>query len=107
MRPKSMNNAPERRWPAPIPGARGPRAVSACRRCAAAAPIARAAPRRWRGRDVGILTIALSLGVARVAPVQSAVALPPGFADYVVTTGLDRPTGLAFLPDGRALVAEQ
>jgi glucose/arabinose dehydrogenase len=34
-------------------------------------------------------------------------ALPDGFADQIVTGGLDYPVGIAFLPDHRLLVAEQ
>lgn len=33
--------------------------------------------------------------------------LPPGFSDEVVVHGLNRPTAVRFLPDGRLLVAEQ
>jgi len=36
-----------------------------------------------------------------------AAATPAGFLDAAVATGLDRPTALAFLPDGRILVTEQ
>lgn len=34
-------------------------------------------------------------------------ALPTGFADQLVVGGLSQPSGIAFLPDGRILVAEQ
>jgi glucose/arabinose dehydrogenase len=37
----------------------------------------------------------------------STTPLPPGFAETVEATGLDAPVALAFLPDGRALIAER
>jgi len=51
---------------------------------------------------LGILTTAvvLSPGLARAA-------VPTDFVDELVVDGLDQPTGLAFLPDGRLLVLEQ
>jgi hypothetical protein len=36
-----------------------------------------------------------------------AVVVPTGFVDDVLLTGLDEPTSLAFLPDGRTLFTEQ
>jgi glucose/arabinose dehydrogenase len=42
-----------------------------------------------------------------VSPSRADVALPPGFGDHVVVSGLDQPTAFAFLPDGRAVVTEQ
>lgn len=37
---------------------------------------------------------------------HAAVQLPTGFQDQVLASGLDWPTGIAFLPDGRLLVCE-
>ena len=34
-------------------------------------------------------------------------ALPPGFADELVTGGIDAPTAIAIAPDGRLFVTEQ
>lgn len=45
--------------------------------------------------------------LALVSPAHATVALPSGFGDHVVVSGLDQPTAFAFLPDGRALVTEQ
>src|SRR5262249_53484159 len=52
---------------------------------------------------VGILLTVL-LSVSRVA---AAPVLPTGFYDEVVAAGLDLPTAMAWLPDGRILVVEQ
>lgn len=50
--------------------------------------------------------VAMAIGL--MAPVgYAAVALPPGFGDQLLATGLDEPTAMAFLPDGRLLVTEQ
>jgi glucose/arabinose dehydrogenase len=52
----------------------------------------------------------LVLGLlALLAPTGSgaAVTLPPGFSDELVVSGLTGPTALAFLPDGRILVAQK
>jgi len=48
---------------------------------------------------------ALSLLV--LVPVSHAITLPADFADQTVATGLDRPTSLAFTPDGRLLIGEE
>lgn len=41
------------------------------------------------------------------APATAAVVVPTAFSNEVIGTGLDQPTSLAFLPDGRFLVTEQ
>ena len=41
------------------------------------------------------------------APVAPGIQLPPGFRAYVHADGLNRPTSLAFDPDGRLYVAQQ
>ncbi len=48
------------------------------------------------------------LGASCGAAVKAAAAsLPPGFQEEVVVSGLDRPTAMAFSPDGRLFIAEQ
>jgi glucose/arabinose dehydrogenase len=47
-----------------------------------------------------VLALLCSATVAEAAP-----NLPPYFADEPVASGIDRPTGLAFTPDGRLLIA--
>jgi glucose/arabinose dehydrogenase len=41
------------------------------------------------------------------SPVSAQLALPDNFVDDLMVDGLDQPVGLAFLPDGRALVVER
>jgi cysteine-rich repeat protein len=48
----------------------------------------------------------LSAALGATAPAARA-ALPTGFTDEVVTSGLSQPASFAFLPDGRILVVEQ
>ena len=48
----------------------------------------------------------LSAIVSLLAPVLSAITLPPGFTDELVTSVLS-PTALAFTPDGRMLITSQ
>jgi glucose/arabinose dehydrogenase len=50
--------------------------------------------------------IVLSLALSLTATAAHAV-VPTGFVDEPVVAGLDRPSGIAFLPDGRLLVVEQ
>jgi cysteine-rich repeat protein len=57
--------------------------------------------RSWRRALAGVAAL-----VAGAAPAARA-ALPTGFADDVVATGLSQPASFAFLPDGRVLVVEQ
>ena len=50
----------------------------------------------------------VALAAPAVAPVAApAAAVPSGFVDEVVVGGLTDPTALAFLPDGRILVAQK
>ena len=42
-----------------------------------------------------------------VAPAHGVVVVPGGFVNDTLVTGLDSPTSMAFLPDGRLLVTEQ
>ncbi|ROT31628.1 PKD domain-containing protein [Micromonospora sp. HM5-17] len=63
-------------------------------------------------RRIWALTLALVLGVpvltgAPPAPSPPAGAVPAGFTQQVVYTGLTRPTTLAFASDGRVFVAEK
>lgn len=45
--------------------------------------------------------------IAAGGPESAAAVVPVGFADQLVSGGLESPVGLAFLPDGRVLVIEQ
>ena len=49
----------------------------------------------------------LALALLFAASSARAATLPPNFSDQLVASGLTAPTSFAFLPDGRALVAEQ
>lgn len=53
------------------------------------------------------LILALLAGLAAPRPAGAVPDLPDGFLDVEVAQGLREPVGLAFLPDGRALVVEQ
>src|SRR6185295_1681430 len=52
------------------------------------------------------LAISLLLFAAVVQPV-AAQTLPTGFSEDILATGLNNPTDVAFLPDGRALILEK
>src|SRR3954469_24739181 len=56
------------------------------------------------GRRVALAAVAVLL---LLAPAARAGTPPPGFSDTEVVSGLDQPTALAFLPDGRMLVTEK
>jgi glucose/arabinose dehydrogenase len=49
-----------------------------------------------------VLAVALASSTGAIASV-----VPPGFTESTVVTGLNQPTAIAFLPDGRMLVAEK
>ena len=53
------------------------------------------------------LWVAPWLALALVASAARAVSLPDDFVDDPLVTGLDLPTSMAFLPDGRLLITEQ
>jgi len=76
----------------------------------------------WRGQQVtvdGATFMAMSLGGAApigaptapptlaVAAASPAAALPSGFSEDVVASGLTSPTAFTFLPDGRILIAQK
>ncbi|HET7226203.1 MAG TPA: PQQ-dependent sugar dehydrogenase, partial [Candidatus Eisenbacteria bacterium] len=64
----------------------------------------RRSARVWR---LAALTLAAHAALALAAhPAHAQPVLPTGFSDQVVVSGLSSPIALAFLPDGRALVAE-
>jgi glucose/arabinose dehydrogenase len=64
-------------------------------------PAARAA--RW-----ALIALALAMPLLAVHPPGAGAAtLPSGFADQTVVTGIDRPTSLAFTPDGRMLIGAE
>ena len=56
---------------------------------------------------VGGLALATLLLVAFGQSQSAGAALPPGFQESVVFSGLDHPTALRFSPDGRIFVAEK
>ena len=56
---------------------------------------------------VGGLVLATLLVVAFGQSQSAGAALPPGFQESVVFSGLDHPTALRFSPDGRIFVAEK
>jgi glucose/arabinose dehydrogenase len=60
----------------------------------------------WR-RSVAVGVLAVAMVAAILAPTRQAVALPAGFHEHVVFTGLNQPTNLEFAQDGRVFVAEQ
>jgi glucose/arabinose dehydrogenase len=49
--------------------------------------------------------LAAPAGLASAVDTDAAVTVPPGFTDTVLLSGLGRPMALAFLPDGRMLIA--
>ena len=53
------------------------------------------------------LVLATLLLVASGQPQSAVAALPPGFQESVVFSGLSNPTALRFSPDGRIFVAEK
>ena len=51
--------------------------------------------------------LAIALLGAFAVTASPAVALPPGFTERTIFTGLDHPTAVRFAPDGRVFVAEK
>jgi glucose/arabinose dehydrogenase len=69
-----------------------------------------AASGRLARRSIELMMAALILAMAGLLSSwgsADASSLEPGFAESVVVSGLDGPTQIATLPDGRVLVAEQ
>lgn len=68
-------------------------------------------PRRWAYGAAVLLFLCLGGGLlagARAAGTEAAaIALPEGFTSELVTGGLQYPTAIAHLPDGRMLIAEK
>jgi glucose/arabinose dehydrogenase/PKD repeat protein len=56
---------------------------------------------------VGSLVVAVLVLVGSAQTPSAGAALPPGFQESVVFSGLDHPTALRFSPDGRIFVAEK
>src|SRR5262249_26228637 len=53
-----------------------------------------------------LLVLSLSLALLAAAP-RARAAVPAGFQDVVVASGLSAPSALAFAPDGRLFVGEK
>ena len=64
------------------------------------------ARRHLRHVFVGVLVVAALVMGSGQSP-SAAAALPPGFQESVVFSGLSNPTALRFSPDGRIFVAEK
>jgi glucose/arabinose dehydrogenase len=65
---------------------------------------------RVRGSRFGapmLCLVALCVGLMVGQPFVHAAALPVGFSESLVASGLSRPTAMAFAPDGRLFVAQQ
>ena len=54
-----------------------------------------------------MLSAVLAIGAAFACPPPPAAALPQGFQEKAVLSGLTQPTAVAFAPDGRVFVAEK
>jgi glucose/arabinose dehydrogenase len=66
-----------------------------------------AAPKRWR-KTCTVLSVVVALVVPGLASLPSArAAVPTGFQESVVFSGLDHPTAVRFSSDGRIFVAEK
>ncbi len=64
-------------------------------------------PPRIAGRLALALACAVGLAAALAGSASADPALPPGFQDEVVFSGLEQPTNFRFAPDGRIFVAEK
>jgi glucose/arabinose dehydrogenase len=60
-----------------------------------------------RGRRLASVCVLALLVVALAPAAARAVALPAGFQESVVWSGLTYPTNIEFAPDGRVFVAEK
>ncbi|MGE3271059.1 MAG: PQQ-dependent sugar dehydrogenase, partial [Chloroflexota bacterium] len=60
-----------------------------------------------RPRESSITSGSTARTAAGAGDLSSASSAPSGFVEQIVATGLQDPTALAFLPDGRLLVAEK
>ncbi|WP_260194487.1 PQQ-dependent sugar dehydrogenase [Actinophytocola gossypii] len=62
-----------------------------------------------RARLAGPLAVCLAAGfvTTAVSTTTAVAAVPPGFTDTVVISGLSNPTNAAFAPDGRLFVTEK
>ncbi len=59
-------------------------------------------------RDGSLRYLSLIMaGALALAPTTSTASTPLGFVDQPQVTGLERPVGFTFLPDGRILIVEQ
>jgi glucose/arabinose dehydrogenase len=56
---------------------------------------------------MGIRKTALLAALVLTLPRGALAAVPTDFVEQLIASGLDSPVGMAFLPDGRALVVEQ
>src|SRR6185295_916074 len=54
-----------------------------------------------------VVTIAMLMVTSTSTRISSAAAVPSGFTDAVVASGLTNPTAMALAPDGRIFVCEQ
>jgi glucose/arabinose dehydrogenase len=59
------------------------------------------------GRVRRLVAAVFTGAIVALALAVPALAVPVGFEDVVVATGLDRPTAMAVAPDGRVFVAQQ
>ena len=60
-----------------------------------------------RTTAIGVVALTLSTLLVVLATSQSASALPSGFADNIVFSGLDNPVSMRFASDGRVFVLER
>ena len=58
------------------------------------------------GRRIAVI-VALAAGLLRFTVPAAASTPAPGFSDTPLVSGLEQPTAIAFLPDGRLLVTEK
>jgi len=63
--------------------------------------------KRWSSRALVAVTVGAVLALGSVQSEPADAALPAGFQESIVFSGLDHPTTLRFAPDGRVFVAEK